>query len=168
MSIRPALLVLLLALLPSLAIAQDAARAHDAQRPIEHQMTAEEFAAAGLGKLSPAELANLNAWLRGTLRAETERVSAQAVKQVKDEHRGFTNFGSDEAIEARIQGRFEGFGKDRRYVLDNGQVWRQTDTRRLKGVKLDSPKVTIKPGVFSVWYLKVEGYNASAKVERIK
>lgn len=168
MTTRPALLVLLLALLPPVAVAQDAASAHDLQGPIERQMTAEEFAAAGLGKLSPGELANLNAWLRGTLRAETERVAAQAAEKVKDEARGFLNFGSDEPIVARIQGRFEGFGKNKHYTLDNGQVWKQTDTRRLPGVKLDSPQVTIKPGVLSVWYLQVEGYNASAKVERVK
>ena len=53
MSTRPALLALLLALAAPFAQAQDAAPAHDAQRPIEQQMTPEEFAAAGLGKLSP-------------------------------------------------------------------------------------------------------------------
>lgn len=169
MSTRPALLALLLALAAPVAFAQDAAPAHDAQRPIEQQMTSEEFAAAGLGKLSPEELANLNAWLRGTLRTETERAAAQAVDRVKDDNRGFFHFGSDEAIVARLQGRFEGFGKNRRYTLDNGQVWKQTDARRLPGVKLDSPQVTIKPGVLgNVWYLQVEGYNSSAKVERVK
>lgn len=169
MSTRPALLALLLALFAPLAQAQDAAPAHDAQRPIEQQMTPEEFAAAGLGKLSPQELANLNAWLRGTLRAETERAAAQATEKVKDDNRGFFHFGSEEPIVARIQGRFEGFGKNRRYTLDNGQVWKQTDTKRLPGVKLDSPRVTIKPGVFgNVWFLQVEGYNSSAKVERVE
>ena len=74
-----------------------------------------------------------------------------------------------EAIAARLEGRFEGFARNRRYVLDNGQEWKQVDTQRLEGVKLDSPKVTIKPSVFgNVWFLQVEGYNTRAKVERIK
>ena len=38
-----------------------------AQPPIERQMTPEQFKAAGLDKLSPAELSNLNAWLNDTL-----------------------------------------------------------------------------------------------------
>lgn len=169
MSTRPALLVLLLALVAPAVHAQAAPPPHDAQRPIEQQMTPEEFAAAGLAKLSPQELANLNAWLHGTVQAETERAAAQAAEKVKDDNRGFFHFDSDEAIVARIQGRFEGFGKNRRYTLDNGQVWKQVDARRLAGVKLDSPQVTIKPGVFgNVWYLQVEGYNSSAKVERVK
>lgn len=169
MPTRPALLILLVALLSPVALAQDATGAAAMQRPVEQQMTAEEFAAAGLGKLSREELANLNAWLSGTLRTETKRAAAQAADRVKDDFRGFTNFGSGEAIVARLQGRFEGFGKNRRYTLDNGQVWKQTDARRLPGVKLDSPQVTLKPGVLgSVWYMQVEGYNTSAKVERVE
>ena len=169
MSIRTVLPALLLALAPAVAIGQDAAATHDPQRPIEQQMTAEEFAAAGLGKLSAQELANLNAWLRGTLRAEAERAASRAEDKVKDDNRGFFHFGSDEPIVARIQGRFEGFGPNRRYTLDNGQVWKQVDSRRLAGVRLDNPQVRIKPAVFgNVWYLQVEGYNTNTKVERVK
>ena len=165
MTVRTALLALALALAAPAAIAQEASD----QRPVEQRMTPEEFAAAGLGKLSQQELANLNAWLRGTLEVETARAAAAAAEQVKDDNRGFFHFKSDEAIVARLQGPFAGFGKNRRYRLDNGQVWKQTDSRRLPGVKLDSPQVTIKPGLFgNVWYLQVDGYNTRAKVERIE
>ena len=165
MSARTALLALALAFAAPAAIAQDASD----QRPIEQRMTPEEFAAAGLGKLSPQELANLNAWLRGTLETETARAAAAAAEQVKDDNRGFFHFQSDEAIVARLQGRFAGFAKNRRYTLDNGQVWKQVDSQRLDGVNLDNPQVTIKPSVFgNVWYLQVEGYNTRAKVQRIE
>jgi len=138
-------------------------------QPIEERMTAEEFAASGLGKLSAEELANLNAWLRGTLTQETARAAAAAEEKVKDDNRGFFHFGSDEPIVARLAGHFDGFGRNRRYTLDNGQVWKQTDNQRLEGVELDRPQVTIAPGVFgNVWYLRVEGYNKRAKVERIE
>lgn len=159
------LLVLLLACAMPVAFAQDAGD----DRPIEQRMTQAEFEAAGLHKLAPEELAQLNAWLRGTLREEAAAAAAAAEEKVKDDNRGFFHFGSDEAIAARIEGRFEGFARNRRYVLDNGQEWKQVDTQRLEGVKLDSPKVTIKPGMFgNVWYLQVEGYNTRAKVERVK
>ncbi|HET8818854.1 MAG TPA: hypothetical protein VFM73_04855 [Xanthomonadaceae bacterium] len=172
MPIRNALLVSLLATL--LAVAAPASFAQDAdQRPIEQRMSAEEFAAAGLGKLTPAELAALNDWLRGTLEVETERAAAvaaeAAAEKVKDDNRGFFHFGSDEPIVAHLQGHFDGFARNRRYTLDNGQVWKQTDSARLEGVERDNPEVTISPGMFgNVWYLQVEGYNKRAKVERVE
>ena len=169
MPIRTALLSLLLALAAPFAAAQEAG----ATQPIEQRMTPEEFAAAGLGKLSPEELAALNAWLRGTLAVETGRAAAAAAEaaaeQVKDDNRDFFHFGSDEPIVARLQGRFDGFARNRRYTLDNGQVWKQVDNARLEGVERDNPQVTVSPGVFgNIWYLQVEGYNRRAKVERIE
>ena len=165
MPVRTALLALLLAFAAPAALAQDASE----QRPIEQRMTPEEFAAAGLGKLSAEELAALNAWLRGTLRVEVERAAVAATEKVKDDNRGFFHFESDEAIVARLQGRFEGFGKNRRYTLDNGQVWRQTDSASLAGVQLQNPAVEISPSLIgSAWYMKIAGYNTRAKVERVK
>ena len=173
---RTALLAPLFALAMPAAFAQDTAptiaNAPD-QRPIEQRMTPEEFAAAGLARLTPDELADLNAWLRSTLQVETERAAAvaaeAAAEQVKDDNRGFFHFGSDQPVVAHLQGAFSGFARNRQYTLDNGQVWKQLDSARLEGVKLDAPQVTISPGVFgNVWYLQVEGYNKRAKVERIK
>lgn len=165
MPVRTALLAFLLAFAAPAALAQDASE----QPPIEQRMTAEEFAAAGLAKLSAEELAALNAWLRGTLRVEVERAAVAATEKVKDDNRGFFHFGSDEPIVARLQGRFDGFARNRRYTLDNGQVWKQVDSARLEGVELDSPQVTISPSVIgNTWFLKVEGYNKRAKVQRIK
>lgn len=150
-------------LLAPLALAQQG-------QPIEQQMTPEQFKAAGLDRLSAGELANLNAWLNRTLDAETTRAAETAKQQVAEEQRGFAGTGSsDEPITARLQGGFHGFGKGREYRLDNGQVWRQIDGASLAGVQLDSPTVKIAPSLIgSAWYLKVEGYNTRAKVERVK
>ena len=162
------LLATLLVLAAPLALAQDAASAPD-QRPIEQRMTPAEFAASGLGKLSPEELANLNAWLTGTLRAEGERAAAQAAEKVKDDNRGFFHFGESKAITAHLQGHFAGFARNRQYTLDNGQVWRQTDSASLAGVQLQNPAVEISPSLIgSAWYMKIAGYNTRAKVERVK
>lgn len=170
-SIHRAVLAALLALaaLPAMpAHAQDAPAASD-QRPIEQRMSPEEFRAAGLGKLDPQELANLNAWLRGTLQAETTRAAAAAEQKVKDDNRGFFNFGSLEPIDARIVGEFTGFGKGRRYTLDNGHVWEQIDSARIPGARKTNPQVRIKPAlVGEAWYLTVEGYNTHTKVKRVK
>lgn len=139
---------------------------------VETQMSAEQFKAAGLNKLSPQELAALNAWLQHKVIQETAKVTESAKeegrKEVVEKNRGFFDFGSKEAIESSIVGNFDGFAKGRRYTLENGQVWEQIETASLEGVHKTNPKVKIKPGMMNSWFLKIEGYNTMAKVRRIK
>ena len=150
---------------------------------LQAQMTPEQFKAAGLDKLSTTELSNLNAWLRSKVQAESSLAAEQARKETTQQiekakedgrqevivkNRGFFDFGSSEPITGALQGEFRGFGKGRVYVLDNGQEWEQTDTTSVVGVRKQSPKVSIKPGVMGVWYMKIDGYNTAAKVRRIK
>lgn len=155
-----------LAVLAALALSPLAALA---QKPIERDMSPEEFKAAGLDKLSPEELARLNVWLGRKIDTATTEAAAQAKDKVEQENRGFFHFGSNDPIVGRIAGEFRGFGKGRTYTLDNGQVWRQTDGASLVGVKLDNPEVRINPSISgNAWYLAVKGYNTRAKVERVK
>lgn len=162
--LRTALLALL-----TLAAATAAAQDTPAQRPLQQEMSPEEFKAAGLDKLSAEELANLNAWLDRKIDAETERAAAQAEDKVKSDARGFFNFGSTEPIVSNIVGEFRGFAKGRNYVLANGQEWEQTDTASLVGVRKTDPAVTLTPSlVGNDWYLRIDGYNTRAKVRRIK
>lgn len=165
----PALLLATLLALPALAGAQDAP-------PLQQAMSAEEFKAAGLDKLSAEELARLNAWLDRRVEQQTSAAVAAAVEEAREEgrqevvekNRGFFHFGSQEPIEASIAGEFTGFGSRKRYTLDNGQVWVQTDATSLNGVRKTSPKVYIKPGVMGVWYMRIDGYNTQAKVQRVE
>ncbi|MFC3552348.1 hypothetical protein ACFOLC_15185 [Lysobacter cavernae] len=139
------------------------------QQAIERQMTPEQFQAAGLDRLSPQQLANLNAWLNGKLDVETTKAAQAAKKKVEEENRGFATFGSDEPIQARIVGEFRGFGEGRSYTLDNGQIWRQRDQAKLHGPRLTDPQVTITPSIIgSIWYMKVQGFNTRTEVTRIK
>ncbi|CAN5642351.1 hypothetical protein BH23PSE2_BH23PSE2_10960 [soil metagenome] len=140
-----------------------------AQDAIETRMTQEEFKAAGLDKLSPAELARLNAWLNRTVEAATTQAAAAAKRKVEDDNRGFFNFGSSEPVVARIRGEFRGFGRGREYLLDNDQVWKQIDEASLVGARLESPQVRVTPSLIgNAWYLVVEGFNTRAKVQRIR
>lgn len=158
--IRPLLATALLALaLPTLA------QEGTGTQGIEQQMSSEEFKAAGLDKLSPAELARLNAWLNRTV----ETVAAEAKKKVETDSRGFFNFGSSEPVVARITGEFRGFARGREYTLDNGNVWKQVDDASLVGARLTDPEVRITPSMIgNNWYLQVGRYNTRAKVQRIK
>jgi hypothetical protein len=140
-----------------------------AQAPIEKQMTPEQFKASGLDKLSPAELANLNAWLNNTVETETAKAATAAKEKVETENRGFFNFGKADPIVARIAGEFRGFAKGRSWTLDNGQVWEQVDTASLAGVRKTDPQVKITPSVIgTAWYMQIDGYNTRASVRRTK
>ena len=146
------------------------------QGDLQQQMSAAEFKAAGLDKLNAAELATLNRWLQGKVEAATTEAVAAVREEAREEgrqevivkNRGFFDFGSNEPISGVLQGEFRGFGKGRIYALDNGQQWEQTDATSVSGVRKQSPKVSISPGVMGVWYLKVEGVNTQPKVRRTK
>jgi hypothetical protein len=140
-----------------------------AQTAIEQQMTPEEFKAAGLDKLSPQELANLNAWLNHTVQAETAKAKVDAKKNFEEENRGFIHFGSDQDFVAHIVGEFRGFAEGRVYTLDNGQEWKQVDGASLAGVRKTNPEVKLSPGIIgNTWWLRIKGYNTQAKVQRVK
>ena len=165
---RSLLAILLFALTPLAWTQQPAALSAD----VETQMSAEQFKAAGLDKLSARELATLNAWLQQKVNTETavavEKARDEGRKEVVEKNRGFFDFGSSEPIESAIAGEFTGFAKGKRYTLQNGQVWEQTEAASLSsGRKIDVP-VKIKPGVMGVWYMQIKGYNTQAKVRRVK
>ena len=143
---------------------------------VEQQMSADEFKAAGLDKLSAQELAALNAWLQHKVVQETtkavevakEEAKEEGRKEVKEKNRGFFDFGSAEPITSSIVGEFKGFANGRKYTLENGQVWEQIEPASLEGVRKTDPKVSIKPGLFNNWFMRIDGYNTAAKVRRIK
>lgn len=142
------------------------------QGNVEEQMSPEEFNAAGLGKLTPQELAALNAWLQRKVGQETARAVETAREEGREEvvrkNRGFFDFGTTEAIESTIVGEFRGFAKGRKYTLANGQVWEQIEPASLAGVRRTDAKVSIKPGMLGSWFMKIDGYNTAAKVRRVK
>ena len=156
-------------LLLSFALSALLAGAASAQQfsSLEERMTEAEFKAAGLDKLTPEELARLNAFIAGET---AEIASALPAATPATDLRGFPQrTGEAGEIYSSISGEFRGWsGAGTRLKLDNGQVWEVTDsTARLK-VLMNDPQVIIEPGAFGSWYLRVEGYNSRARVKRIK
>lgn len=159
-SLRLLTCAVLLSFAPMLALAQDA--------PIQQRMTPEEFKAAGLDKLSAAELANLNKWLNGTLKVEAQKATAAAERSVKDRVQGFFDFdGNKEPVKSRLIGEFRGFTKGRVYKLENGQEWEVTEAPELN-VRVTNPEVEMRPGVLNTWWMIVGKYNTRAKARRVK
>ena len=210
---RPRRFPTVLGLSLALVLAAGTGQAQESTAPLRQQMSTEEFKAAGLDKLSAAELAALEAWLQQRAAgiavaapaaapapaqapaaplapataaapvapatttaavdaAELERIREQAReegrREVRETTRGFLDFGSAEPISSTLVGEFRGFAKGRQYTLANGQVWEQIEPARLDGVRRQDPKVTIKPGILNVWFLRIDGYNTPAKVRRIR
>ncbi len=88
---------------------------------IRELMTAEEFAASGLGDLSEDQLAALNRWL--------ERFQADEAADVLSENSS-EDRDTQATFRSRIDGEFSGWNGPTRFVLQNGQVWETRSTRR--------------------------------------
>jgi hypothetical protein len=133
---------------------------------LQERMSSEQFKAAGLDKLSPQELASLNAFVRGEM---DKRVAAARGKQ-DPARAGFHESGEyREPIVSHIPGTFRGWDGGTTFHLANGQVWRQIQSdSRLQGIRMQDPEVTIKPGLLGSWELSVKGYSAVTKVERVQ
>jgi hypothetical protein len=125
----------------------DAERKRDS-RVLQDMMTAEEFRAAGLDKLTPEELKNLNAWLQGYREsAETkaaEQATAEVTKKVAKE-----SHGRMDEIFSRIDGAFHGLTGKTVIKLEDGTVWKQANSdQRLGATVTDHPPVMVKHEFF--------------------
>ena len=165
----PRLLICTLALL---AVSSTALAQRVVEGDLQNQMSATEFKAAGLDKLSRDELGALNRWLQGKVEAASaaavEVAREEGRKEVVEKNRGFFDFGSREPIVSVLPGEFRGFAQGRVYVLANGQSWEQTDGATLAGVRRQDAEVSIAPSVSGAWFLQIPGVNTRAKVKRVK
>lgn len=161
------LVVLMLVCCPLLS-----AQPESAFSSLEERMTGSEFNEAGLHKLSPAELAALNRWIRERSLAEYEGPS-----QTSDSNSGLPDQPGElpeiermarEEFQSRIVGEFSGWSGNTEFELENGMVWKQDESDRFRMQPVENPLVTISPGIFGSWRLSVEGHNRAVRVERIK
>ena len=137
------------------------ARAQDTYTPIEKRLTAEQLRATGLDQLSTAQLELLNQLL------EQERSAAVTAARTAERAVAVREAPSREPIESRITGTFRGWQPGTVLTFDNGQQWRVTEGE-LNIRAVPSPRVSVRPGLVSAWYLRVEGQAPTAKVVRVK
>lgn len=98
-----------------------------------------------------------------------------AMQPASEPARDESNFGRElqqaregpESVSSRYDGTFSGWTGDTVFQLENGQVWKQSESDRLS-VKMERPMITIRRGWFGAYYLKVEGANKQIRVKRIK
>ena len=74
---------------------------------------------------------------------------------------------SDEPLTASYDGEFSGWSGQTLFKLDNGQVWRQSQSGRVSH-RRSRPVITIKKGAFGSYRLSVDGLNKTIRVKRVK
>jgi hypothetical protein len=158
------------------------AYAADEFSTLEERMTGKEFKETGLDKLTDAELAALNDWLRrhsvATLEnASTGSSTAAAVAGsqygTKEDLRGFPNQPKggpeDDLINSNIVGTFDGWEKKGTlFKLANGMIWQQTENDSFHIPPVENPAVEIKKGFMKKWKLSLVGHKSKVSVKRIQ
>ena len=169
---RRVLIALMLCCIASLALAQS-----QSFSSLEERMTAKDFREAGLDKLSDAELAALNAWIERNVRLADPAVAAAvasgqlpaagtAAPAAAQDRVGFENERREE-FTSSIAGTFKGWYGKTVFELENGQVWQQVEDDRYP-MTVENPTVRITPGAFGSWRLKVDGFNRTTLIKRIR
>jgi len=152
------------------------------------------FTAAGLQKLTPEELARLEALVQSyksgelaTARQQAEAQAAAARDQAEAEPhpaaaparkqpRWFTALltldranakpEKEEPLESRLVGDFDGWHGQTVFTLENGTRWKQQNRTESYNYAptLHSPKVRITPAAFHGFWMEIAGVNLSVRV----
>jgi hypothetical protein len=126
---------------------------------IQKLMTGEEFARAGLDKLTPEQVRALDDWLvRYTAgEAYVVQTTSEQVRAAVPEFR----------LEARIVPPFSGWSGQTLFRLDNGQVWRQ----RIKGRYMfsgDDTRVVITRNLLGFYNMTLVSSGRAVGVEPVR
>jgi hypothetical protein len=125
---------------------------------IERMMRSDEFKAAGLEKLSPQELEQLNQWLMQFLAYDSQQVlkTDEKIQEMQNV-----------PVRSRIVGKFRGWDGDTTFTLDNGEVWKQRHSGRY-AVNLDNPEVEIAKNLLGFYEMKIVQTGRRVGVTRLK
>jgi hypothetical protein len=130
---------------------------------LEERMSQAEFRAAGLDKLSPQELQQLNTWLQSHGGSgATQYVTSSGTPLF------YPKASDRETVDAHVEGTFAGWRGKTVFKLDNGQEWQQAESGSYDSGKMASPTVHIKPMLLGSWLMYVDGCGCSVRVQRTK
>ncbi len=159
---------------PLLLIISISLHAAEGFSSLQEQMTGKEFNAAGLEKLSPQELDELNSWIRrhslATLAVAPSKAATTEAASSEDS-RGLKSDDKDEdtsTITSKLVGTFSGWDGQTVFKLENGMIWAQTSKKKFHTKEIENPVVTIEHGMFGSWRLRVEGVDEECRVKRIQ
>lgn len=129
---------------------------------LQQRMSSAEFKAAGLDKLSPQELQNLDQWLSGHAKVTTKVVnsSGKPVFYTGDQKRS--------TIDTRISGHFDGWNTHHEFVMANGQHWEAIDPEPHSCTPTENAEVKIKPSLMGSWLMYVPSCYENVHVRRLR
>jgi hypothetical protein len=157
-----------------------------AERAFSQAIAPADFAAAGLAKLSPEELARLDALVRvhqggggGRVPAQvaTGPAAAPAAAVAAPEAKAAPGLLAKakviltpgtaveyEAVKSRIVGEFNGWEARTVLVLENGQRWQVASGSTYAAPPVMNPAVEIASGALGTFWMKIEGVRIRVKV----
>ena len=152
-------LLLILGSVAGVCVAQE-----DSGAGIQQMMTAEEFKAAGLDKLSHEELQKLDAWLQGYRQTTEKKASETAEKKAGEEVKKATEEANARAAKARfdnivsrVDGSIEGLKGRTIIKLEDGTVWKQGNVDdRYRASVTDHPVAVVSHSPFG-YKMRIEG-----------
>lgn len=129
---------------------------------LQQRMSAVDFKASGLDKLSPQELAHLEAWLVAHPVVKTRMVSSSGKPVFYPEGQ------KRSTVEAHLTGEFTGWHGQNLITLDNGQQWKQVGDDSVTCSSGSRPAAKVKPSLLGNWLMYVEGCNGQVHVKRVR
>ncbi len=157
-------------------------------------LSPEKLRAAGLVKLTPEEIAQLETLIENYKTGAVEKAvaavppapPAPAVKPAAEAKSGGilpdwvgalitlqrtenVPAKKQQALESRIAGEFDGWSGRTNFKLENGQVWTQVNNESyVYTPALKSPKVKIFPATFGTFWLEIEGVNQRCRIRPVR
>ena len=117
---------------------------------VKAALTPEQYAAAGIGKLSPQEQATLDEALKGYFSGATQRVAEKASSQAVERAVKEKRVEAPTFIDSHIVGTFTGWGPRTVFVLENGQRWKPADINsKASFPPVQRPQIFILRDMFS-------------------
>lgn len=159
MSIRPRHLLPFLLILPLCSVT---ALAQQTSSGLQQRMSSAEFQAAGLDKLSPQELQNLDQWLSTHAKVTTKVVdsSGKPVFYAGDK--------THTTVKTQIVGHFDGWSKGQSFTMANTQQWVVTDPEPHSCKPGDHTEVEISHSFMNFWMMYVPTCYARVHVKRVR
>jgi hypothetical protein len=142
-----------MAALASVTLAQDSGSDGANFPGVKQALTPEQYAAAGLGKLSPDEQAKLDQYLRAYFSGATQQVVKAAVAQASatavDQAVKENKVEPPQLIESKILGTVDGWpARGKTFTLENGQRWKTTDNENRYFPPVTDPEVFLVKDFF--------------------
>jgi hypothetical protein len=151
-------------LLPALAFAGALAAAE----PFSRSLAPADFAAAGLGRLTPEELARLDALIAARAAPLSAAAAPAAPRSAPAPARWAASAAEEEApVESRLTGEFRGWEPRTVFALENGERWQETGGTTYAGPPLAAPVVRIRAGALGAYWMRIEGVSREVKVRRV-